>query len=114
MCLGAFHIVPVPGLDDNVVDLAGLVIERLDELDESLMRQVDGEVAATEPDIGAVYVVVAGGVVLDHPELDLPVHVGVGVEGGETGEHARVDRRRLKRGDGVQSVSWEMRRTSGL
>ena len=92
--LERIRTVPVPGLDDDVVDLAPLVIERLDELDESLVRQVDGEVPSV--DETAVYVVVAGGVVLNHPELDLPVHVGIGVERGEAGEHARVDRRRLK------------------
>ena len=93
------HTVPVPGLDSDVVDLALLVIERPDELDESLVRQVDGEMAAEETACaatGAVDVVVTGGVVLNHPELDLPVHVGIGVEGGEAGEHARVDWRRLK------------------
>ena len=78
-----------------MVDLAGLVIERPDELDESLVGQVDGEVTALA-EAAALDVVDAGGVVLDHPELDLPVHVGVGVEGGEAGEHARVDRGRLK------------------
>ena len=94
--------IPVPRLDDDVVDLAGLVIERPDELDESLVGQVDGEVTALA-EAAALDVVDAGGVVLDHPELDLPVHVGVGVEGGEAGEHARVDRCRLKTNYGVQT-----------
>jgi hypothetical protein len=53
------------------------------------MREVDGKVTA-ETAAAAVNGVVAV-IVLHDAELDLAIYVGVGVEGGEAGKHARVD-----------------------